>query len=320
MAMQRQTFVMITLIGMATQIISAQTRDQGPWWPHPLWGAEDQAGSSNWVTPEKVLEAATLVQTGKIYELGNIYDRDMPMVGNRSFNLLIPSFPTYPPSGADSVVFNDEFLATQIGQVGTQFDGPGHVGKRMKMADGTTTEVFYNGYTTAEMKDPYGLKKLGIENVKPYVTRGILIDIAGAKNMETVPDQYRVTMDDVKNALAKQGMTESDIHPGDALLFNFGWWKNWPKPISLEKPPYISHEVTEWIIARKPSMVGSDSTLDGPGANVHLEITLQNGIWNLEWMRFEGLAEDNLYQFMFIFTPLRIKGATGSPGRPIAVG
>ena len=89
--MQRQTLVILILIAIQTNILLAQTRDKGPWWPHPLWGAEDQAGSSNWVTPEKVLEAASLVQTGKIYELGNIYDRDMPMVGNRSFNLLIPN-------------------------------------------------------------------------------------------------------------------------------------------------------------------------------------------------------------------------------------
>lgn len=301
-------------------ILSAQNRDMGPWWPHPLWGAGDQAGSSNWITPDKVLEAVALVKTGKIYEMGHIYDRDMPLVGNRSFNLLIPSFPTYPPSGTDRVIFNDEFLATQIGQVGTQFDGPGHVGRQMEMEDGTTTEVFYNGHTTAEMKDPYGLRKLGIENVKPYVTRGIMIDIAGSKDMDALPARYQVTMADIRNALARQGMTEEDIREGDALLINFGWWKNWPDPNVLTDAPYIAHQVTEWIIAKKPSMVGSDATLDGPGANVHLEVTLQNGIWNLEWMRFEGMAEDRLFQFLFIFTPLRIRGATGSPGRPIAVG
>lgn len=304
----------------STILLSGQNRDQGPWWPHPIWGAGDQAGSSNWVTPDKVLEAVTLVKTGKIYEMGHIYDRDMPFVGNRSFNLLIPSFPTYPPSGSDRIVFNDEYLATQIGQVGTQFDGPGHVGKQMEMEDGSTTEVFYNGYSTTEMKDPYGLKKLGIENVKPYVTRGVMIDIAGSKGLEVLPDSYQVTMEDIRNALAKQGMSEDDVREGDALLINFGWWKNWPEPWVLDKAPYIAHEVTEWIIQKKPSMVGSDATLDGPGANVHLEVTLQNGIWNLEWMRFEGMAEDRLYQFLFIFTPLRIRGATGSPGRPIAVG
>ena len=41
-----------------------QTREEGPWWPHPLWGAEDQAGASNWITAEKVLAAVKLVETG----------------------------------------------------------------------------------------------------------------------------------------------------------------------------------------------------------------------------------------------------------------
>jgi len=48
-------------------------------------------------------------------------------------------------------------------------------------------------------------------------------------------------------------------------------------------------------------------------------LTLKNGIPNLEFMDLEELAADNIYEFMFVFTPLRIKGATGSPGRPLAI-
>jgi len=44
---------------------------------------------------------------------------------------------------------------------------------------------------------------------------------------------------------------------------------------------------------------------------------MKNGIFNLEWMDFEQFAADKVYQFMFIFTPPRIRGATGSPGRPL---
>ena len=99
----------------------------------------------------------------------------MPLIGKRSYNLFIPAFPTYEPTGKDQLVFNDEYVTAEIGQVGTQFDGPGHVGKRMKMGDGTTTEVFYNGHTTQEMRSPYGLLKLGVENVKPIITKGIFL-------------------------------------------------------------------------------------------------------------------------------------------------
>lgn len=298
----------------------AQTRETGPWWPHPLWGATDQAGASNWNTPEKLLKAISLIKTGKVYELGHVYERGMPLVGQRSYNIFIPSFPTYAPSGDSKVVFNDEYVTGEIGQVGTQFDGPGHVGSQLKMADGTTTEVFYNGFTTSELKNPYGLLQLGVENVKPYITRGILIDIAGYKLVEALPVNYQVTLDDVRNALLKQGITENDIEAGDALLFNFGWWRHWPRQMIIDGgAPYINAEVVRWIIEKRASMVGSDTNLDGPGAIVHTELTMKNGIFNLEYMTFDTLQADKAYQFLFVFTPLRLKGATGSPGRPLAI-
>ena len=65
-------------------------------------------------------------------------------------------------------------------------------------------------------------------------------------------------------------------------------------------------------------MVGSDSTTDVSMA-VHEDVTLKHGIFNLEWMRFRELLSDRAYEFLFVFTPLRLKGATGSPGRPLAI-
>ncbi|HCQ02098.1 MAG TPA: cyclase, partial [Candidatus Latescibacteria bacterium] len=81
----------------------------------------------------------------------------------------------------------------EIGQVGTQFDGPGHIGTRMEMADGTEQDVFYNGFTIDEMKSPYGLLQLGIEHIKPIITRGILVDVAAYKGVDVLPSSYEVT-------------------------------------------------------------------------------------------------------------------------------
>lgn len=319
LSVKEKTLVFLFIFLFHTAALS-QTRESGNWWPHAQWGAGDQAGASNWNTPEKLLKAITLVETGKVYELGHVYERGMPLVGKRSYNLYIPSFPTYAPSGDNKVVFNDEFITGEIGQVGTQFDGPGHVGMQMKMADGTTTEVFYNGFTTEEIKDPYGLKQLGVEHVKPYITRGVLIDVAGYKKTEMLPENYQVSLEDVHNTLAAQGMSENDIEPGDALLFNFGWSRHWPSQTIIDGgAPYIGADVVQWIISKKASMVGSDTNLDGPDALVHTELTMKNGIFNLEYMTFESLRQDKVHQFLFIFTPLRLKGATGSPGRPLAI-
>ena len=60
------TVVVCCSLLAATVPVVGQTREKGPWWPHPIWGPEDQAGASNWITPEKVLQAVKLVETGQI--------------------------------------------------------------------------------------------------------------------------------------------------------------------------------------------------------------------------------------------------------------
>ena len=307
---------------------NAQTREAGDWWPHPIWGADDQAGSSNWVTPEKVLEAVSLVKTGKIYELGQIYDHEMPLFGQRTYALYIPGSPTGGPFGDNGVVWHDEVLATEIGQVGTQFDGPGHIGIHTTMADGTVKDLFYNGTPLEEIKGTYGLQKLGIENIKPYVTRGILIDIAGLKGVDALDHSYEVTVADVKAALKKQGMSEKDVRDGDALLFRYGWSKYWTDADKYNtNPPGIGLEVATWIVEQNASMFGSDQwnreVTPNPNPNlvfpVHTELIAKHGIWNLENMVYDELVADEVFEFMFVFAPIRFRGGTGSPGRPIAV-
>ena len=317
-----------TIVLLSAGTTLAQTREAGPWWPNPAWGAGDQAGASNWITPDKVLEAVGLVKAGKIYEIGQVYEKGMPLFGQRTYALLSPGSPTYAFPTANRIVANDEFVCGEIGQVGTQFDGPGHIGMKVKMADGSTQDVYYNGFTGAEMYSAYGLQKLGIENVKPMLTRGILIDLAGYKNLPNLPARYEVTLADVRGALVRQGLSESDLRPGDALLFRYGWSRFWTEPAKYNTdPPGIGLEVARWVVARKASMVGSDQlgTEVGPNPDpslafpVHQELIMKNGIFNIENLTLEELARDAAWEFLFVFTPVRFKGATGSPGRPLAI-
>jgi kynurenine formamidase len=232
------------------------------------------------------------------------------------------------PFGANGFLANEEFVAGQLGQVGTQFDGPGHVGVRMTMADGTPQNVFYNGVTSAEMSGGYGLRKLGVENVKPYVTRGVLIDIAGSQGVATLPSGYEVTMADVRGALGNAGIEEARIEPGHALFFNYGWSRLWSTPARYaESAPGIGLEVARWVIEKQAALVGSDAPTTEVERNpnnqlvfpVHQELIAKHGIFNIENMTFEELVRDRAHEFLFVFTPLRLRGATGSPGRPIAI-
>jgi len=306
--------------------VGAQTREAGPWWPSE-WGAEDQAGASNRITPAKVLQALSLVRRGEIHELGQIYSNSMPLVGTRTYGLKL--VPGGNAAGANRVVGNDEFLAAEVGQVGTQFDGLGHIGQEMAMADGSVERVFYNGFTGREMFAQDGLQRLGVEHIKPIFTRGILVDVASYKGVQWLASDYEISRADVLGALARQGIAAESIMPGDAVLFRTGYGQLW-----LDAPdtyngdaPGIGLEVAAWLVDRQVTLTGSDtyateiSTNPDPSlsAPVHQELMMKNGIFNIENMTFESLVADEAYEFLLVVTPIRYEGATGSPLRPLAI-
>jgi hypothetical protein len=314
------------LLLLAPLVVSAQTRESGPWWPNPEWGADDQAGASNRITPGKILEALALVRTGEVYEVGQVYEAGMPLVGTRTYGMKLLA--TGAPAGTNRVVFNDEFLATEVGQVGTQFDGLGHIGGEVRFADGTVDRVFYNGFTATEMNASNGLQQLGVQHVKPIITRGILVDLPSYKRVGRLAGGYEVTLADVRGALTRQGVEEESITPGDAVLFRYGWAQLWDRPAEYNGAlPGIGLEVARWLVERKVTVIGADtsSTEVSPNPNsdlaipVHQELMMKNGIFNIENMVFEALADDEVYEFLFIATPIRYAGATGSPLRPLAI-
>ena len=313
------------------QVAQAQATGDTPlgpkWWPSK-WGAQDEAGASNLITPAKVLEAAKLIKTGKIYELGRMYESGMPLFGSRIFALRIPGTPTGGPFGKNKLVFHDEFVSTEIGQVGTQFDGLGHIGCIVGK-DGDMTEMrYYNGFTEHEMANAYGLQKLGIENCKPFFTRGVLVDVAGLKGrMLNMGEEISVA--DVQAALQKQNIAESSIQPGDGVFFHTGWSSLWMKDNAKfnEGEPGIGLDVARWCVAKQVALVGADTwaTEVVPNPNpdlvfsVHNELITKNGILNHENLDFADLIKDKISEFVYVFAPMRIKGATGSAGRPIAI-
>src|SRR5215510_738831 len=93
---ERRNFQTAGLVGgalaagvLASGVAEAQQPAQTPWWPHPKWGKDDQAGASNWITPAKVLDSAKWIKDGKIYRVGRVYDSGMPFYGKRTFQIRI---------------------------------------------------------------------------------------------------------------------------------------------------------------------------------------------------------------------------------------
>lgn len=297
------------------------------WWPS-IWGPGDEAGASNWITAEKILQAAKLIKQGKIHEIGRMYEAGMPMSGQRAFSLRIPAAPTGGPSGNNKLVYHDDFLVAEIGQVGTQFDGLGHVGVAVCGANNLAQMRFYNGFTEAEIASAYGLKKLGIEKVKPIFTRGILIDVAAYKG-RMLNKGEEITVPDVKGALSREGIAEDSVKPGDAILFHTGWGNLWMVENSryMDGAPGIGLEVAHWLIAKKVCVAGTDTwpveVVPTPDSNlffpVHNELITKNGIFLHENLDLSSLANERIFEFVYVMAPLRIRGATGSPGRPIAI-
>jgi hypothetical protein len=117
----------------------------GPkWWPSE-WGADDERGAANRLTPAGTLAAAKLIQKGKVYSLGRVYEHGMPLPGKRHFSLTIPGRPTGGPDGKNRGV--------------------------------------YNGHKLSEFGNSWGLQKLAIEKLGVFFTRGVLIDVAAHRGV-----------------------------------------------------------------------------------------------------------------------------------------
>jgi kynurenine formamidase len=289
--------------------------------PGSEWGADDERGAANRLTPARVLEAARLIREGRIYELGRVYEAGMPLFPGRHYSLTIPGSPTGGPLGKNAIVYHDEMFSGQIGQVGTQFDGLGHIGTRIDGED-----IFYNGFKRSEFGASGGLERLGVENAGAFVTRGILIDMAAYKDMQRLPVGMVITAADLQGALRKQSLALSE---GAVVLIHTGHGALWMVDNAEYNrgAPGIGMEAARWLADRKIVMVGADTSsievvpFEDPEIlyPVHQEFLARRGIYNLENLDLAGLAADRVYEFAFMFAPVKFKGATGSPGNPIAI-
>ena len=317
--MRRLVFGVVLSLALGVHV-AAQAQ---PTWSPPAenarcpskWGAGDERGSGNLMKPETVMNAAKLIKTGEVIELGHVLSQTMPFFGTRRFDMHIKrTFMNQPSNRRGS---NEEIVISEIGQVGTQFDGFAHQ---------THENSHYNCFKTDEISTRGGFNKLGIEKVGALITRGVLIDVAGLKGVETLPDTYEITVQDLEDALKKQNLT---LQRGDAVVINTGWGKLWGKENAryVKSCPGIGVKAAEWLIAKEPMLLGSDNWPVEVSPNpdsmlslpVHQVALVVNGVHLLENLKLDELAAKRVYEFAFIVQPLKIEGGSGSTVAPVAV-
>ncbi|MBW1715280.1 MAG: cyclase family protein [Deltaproteobacteria bacterium] len=256
----------------------------------------------------------SLIQQGKIYDLGMEYYMGMP------------HHPNHPPFAFSLTKLHGEVLYeggvsacnclfTTGGHTGTHIDALGHIALK--------GEVYSVGDITP-WQDYDGLKKAGIHEVAPVVTRGVLLDIAALEGKDCLESNYEIGSDILEEAMIKQGCS---IEPGDAVLIRTGWIKYFNHPVKYTSHndgcPGVVEEGADWLVEQGIRYVGSDTIAfeKTPTTNlpVHVILLVKNGIHIIEAMNLDKIAAEKAYEFLFVAIPLKIRGGTASPVRPIAI-
>ena len=187
---------------------------------------------------------------------------------------------------------------------------------------------FFNGRRGADIQAVSGLRELGIENVPPIVTRGVLLDIAALKGVDRVDIGFAISVADIQAAMARQGL--ASIKPGDVVLFHTGHRRlldDGQRARFLSGQPGPGIAAARWLAAQGVVAVGGDSGSlevmpfehDGMLFPVHQILLAQHGVYLLENVATERLAARGWSEFLFIATPLPIVGASSSWINPVAI-
>jgi kynurenine formamidase len=201
------------------------------------------------------------------------------------------------------------------GHTGTHIDAFSHYSKDMKLFGGI--DVRENQSKTE------GMKAHGIETVAPFVQRGVMLDMAGHMDKEILDGGFGIGPRELEAAASAQGVR---IEVGDVVLLRTGMMKTWPgRQYYFQEggQPGLNLDGAKWLSSRGIRMVGSDTycveVRPDPASPVHVHMLVESGIHLLEIAVLEELARTKTYEFLFVAIPLKIKGGTGSPVRPVAI-
>ena len=314
--------------GFGRDVIEQASKDLSNW---GRWGADDQIGTLNYVTPNDIVNAGKLIKKGKVFAMGLSLKEPIQsgLFGGR-WNPIHTMLAT----GTDAAAGNQDIPYPYLRyaddainmpcQSSTQWDALCHIFYGDKM---------YNGFD-AGLVDARGAKKLGIEHVRDKMAgRGVLLDIARWKGVEWLEDGYAITIEDLDGCAAAQGVT---IGRADFVIVRTGQQerclkqKDW-SGYAGGNAPGLAFETCYWIHEKQLAAI----CLDTWGCEVRPNETKEaNQPWHWVVIPAMGLsmgeifyvkelaedcAEDRVYEFFFTGAPLIIPGGTGSPVNPQAI-
>ncbi len=319
----KRSIVLAVLLLTIPFIIHAQQQEVVGTSP---WGPEDEIGTLNMMTEASQLQILSQISSGKTYDLSVEYFVGMPSfhsLGDPGYQYWL----THTPHG--TVVDNPNGLGTEMNQkvsytgdaismythMGTHIDALNHFGLNGKI---------WNGFTPEQYLGDKGWKKTGAETIPPIIARGVLIDIAAAKG--PLPENYRITATDLQLALKQQ---QVKLEKGDVVLIRTGQAQHYENAEHyLHNYPGISLEATKWLVEDQNIMLLGADNLSFEAfpperadnwVPVHTYLLAEKGVMFIEQMFLEELSADKIYEFAFVAASLKLRGASGSPMRPIAI-
>ena len=284
------------------------------------WGPDDEIGTLNMMTDASRFDALKQVTGGKTYDLGVDLFVGMPLCctpfGDPSFQIWMTHTPAR-DSAKELLSYSGDAVSMYT-HSGTHLDTLNHFGLHGEI---------WNKVHADDALGVRGWTKSGADKYPPIVARGILIDVAGSKNVAHLPTSYAITVADLRSALRNQGTI---LQPGDVVLIRTGLMTLWPDVAKyrLADQAGLSLEAAQWLVDdQKAMMLGADNfgVESFPSKDpenfvpVHTFLFAERGVSILEAMWLEDLAKDKVFEFLFIASPLKMRGATASPIRPLAI-
>jgi kynurenine formamidase len=278
------------------------------------WGADDQLGALNLITPEVTAAAAALVRSGRRVSCARALDT-RPSTDN-------PSPATHHMTGTDTEGYGADYLAlAPHGFATSHLDALCHIFHEGHL---------YNGYPTATVT-AHGASKLGIHHLREgIVTRGVLLDIPALLGREALEPGTPIYPDELEAAEQAAGLT---VRSGDALLVRTGRWRWRATHGAWEASSLLAGldaACLPWLRARDVATLGSDGVSDvlpsrvtGAGLPVHSVAIVAMGLHLMDNLDLERLAEacaqERRWEFLLTVAPLVVRHGTASPVNPIAL-